>query len=99
MKGVEEYRKGDLGLWFGYTAAGLLGGGLAVAFFLSHLLGPIGWLIVGLAVIALLLVTLYIETHKDNPLQEWLMRSHFGSRADKYQTHTEEATEFKLALA
>ena len=49
--------------------------------------------------IALLLVTLYIETHKDNKLQEWLMRSHFGSRADKYKTHTEEADQFKLALA
>lgn len=47
----------------------------------------------------LLLVTLYIETYKDNPLQEWLMRSHFGARADKYKTHTEEAEQFKRALA
>lgn len=47
--------------------------------------------------IALLLVT--IETYKDNSIQEWLMRSHFGSRANKYKTHTEEAEQFKRALA
>ena len=65
----------------------------------SLAVSPFGWLIVGLAVIALLLVTLYIETHKDNKVQEWLMRCHFGARTNKYATHTEEAEQFKLALA
>ena len=47
----------------------------------------------------LAVVTLYIETYKDNSIQEWLMRSHFGNRPDKYKTHTEEAEQFKRALA
>ena len=99
MKWQETDAKGDTGLANAYFLSATLGVGLSFAFFFSSLLGPIGWLIVGLAVIALLLVTLYIETHKDNPLQEWIMRSHFGGHAEKYQTHTEEAAQFKLALA
>lgn len=99
MKASEENKKGDVGLAWAYVSAAFLGGGLAIAFFISGSIPFIGWLMVGLAVIALLLVTLYIETHKDNELQEWLMRSHFGSRADKYKTHTEEAEQFKRALA
>ena len=99
LKAVEENKKGEVGLAWAYVSSAALGGSLAVAFFISGSIPFIGWLIVGLAVIALLMVTLYIETQKDNPLQEWLMRSHFGSRADKYKTHTEEAAQFKQALA
>ena len=100
MKAAEEDKNGNSsGLAGAYYWSAGLGAGLAIAFFISGSIPFIGWLIVGLAVIALLLVTLYIETHKDNPLQEWLMRSHFGARADKYKTHTEEAAQFKRALA
>lgn len=98
MKSVEEHQKGS-GLSGAYFASFALGAGLAIAFFFAGSIPLIGWLFVGLAVIALLLVTLYIETNKDNPIQEWLMRSHFGARADKYKTHTEEAEQFKRALA
>ena len=99
MKGVEVRATGDTGLSTAYFVTGGLGIGLSFAFFFAGSIPFIGWLIVGLAVIALLLVTLYIETNKDNPIQEWLMRSHFGTRADKYKTHTEEAEQFKRALA
>jgi len=99
MKVIDAEKQGDRGLAIAYGFSAFLGGSLAIAFFVSGSIPLIGWLIVGLAVVALLLVTLYIETHKDNPLQEWLMRCHFSSRADKYSTHAEEAAQFKRALA
>jgi type II secretory pathway component PulF len=99
LKYREVAATGDTGLSSAYFASAALGGGLALAFFFSHFLGPIGWLIVGIAVIALLLVTLWIEKNKDNTVQEWLMRCHFGSSSDKYQTEQEHVAELKLAFA
>jgi hypothetical protein len=99
MKADEAQSKGDVGLARAYRSVAFLGGGLAVAFYVSHLLGPIGWLIVGIAVIALLVVTLWIEKNKDNKIQEWLMRCHFGTLSDKYKDYEEESKELKLAFA
>ena len=49
--------------------------------------------------IALLLVTLYIETNKDNPVQEWLSRCQFGLRSDKYLDTATHVQQYKQALA
>lgn len=98
IKAGEEYKKGDRGLFVGYTTVGVLGGGLAIAFFYSSALGPVGWLIVGVAVIALLVVTLWIEKNKDNKVQEWLARCHFGAKPE-YKTEAEHAEQLKLAFA
>ncbi|WP_066267924.1 T6SS effector BTH_I2691 family protein [Hydrogenophaga palleronii] len=99
MKWRSEGAKGDAGLSHAYLASGIVGGGLAVAFYFASALGPIGWLFVGLAVIALLAITFWIEKNKDNKVHEWLMRSHFGTGAEKYKTHTEESEQLKLAFA
>jgi hypothetical protein len=98
MKVDEEQAKGEVGLARAYLASALLGGGLAIAFFVSSWFGPVGWLIVGIAVIALLIVTFYIETHKDNKLQEWIMRCNFGTHPQKYKSRAEESEQLKLAL-
>ncbi len=78
---------------------GLLGAGLAIAFFISSSVPFIGWIFVGLAVIALSALTAWIEKNKDNKLQEWLMRCHFGTHSDKYKTEAEEASELQKAFA
>jgi hypothetical protein len=99
MKGLDENKKGDTGLSNAYFISSALGAGLAVAFFFASWLGPIGWLIVGIALLALLLITLFIEKNKDNKLQEWLARCHFGSNADKYPDAETEQAQLKLAFA
>jgi hypothetical protein len=43
--------------------------------------------------------TLFIETSKDNKLQEWLSRCHFGVGADKYSDTDTQLQRYKLALA
>lgn len=98
MKADEEQSKGDVGLARAYRGVAVLGGGLAVAFFYSSALGPVGWLIVGVAVIALLVVTLWIEKNKDNKVQEWLARCHFGAQPE-YKTEAEHAEQLKRAFA
>jgi uncharacterized membrane protein YbaN (DUF454 family) len=82
-----------------YTGSAFLGGGLAIAFFFSASIPFVGWIIVGLAVIALFVLTAWLEKNKDNKIQEWLMRCHFGRNADKYKNHAEEAEQLKLAFA
>lgn len=99
MTAVDEYKKGDMGLFVGYTTVGVLGAGLAIAFFVSSSVPLIGWIFVGLAVIALFALTAWIEKNKDNPVQEWLMRCHFGTHPDKYKTEAEEASELQKAFA
>jgi hypothetical protein len=99
MKGLEAVDKKDNGLARAYFFGAGLGIGLSIAFFFSSFLGPIGWLIVGLALLALLIVTVFIEKNKDNKVQEWLARCHFGKGADKYKTHAEEQEQLKLAFA
>lgn len=99
MKAVEEGKKGDVGLSTAYFLVGGLGAGLAIAFYFSASIPFIGWIIVGIAVLALLVITAWIEKNKDNKVQEWLMRCHFGTKGDKYKSHTEEAEQLKRAFA
>lgn len=97
MKADEEQSKGDVGLARAYRGVAVLGGGLAVAFFYSFALGPVGWLIVGVALIALLVMTLWIEKNKDNKVQEWLARCHFGAKPE-YKTEAEHVKELERAF-
>lgn len=99
LKSREASAAGDTGLSNAYFAATVLGGGLAVAFFFAGSIPLIGWLIVGIAVVALIGVTVWIEKYKDNKMQEWLMRCHFGKNTDKYETHGKQAEELELVFA
>lgn len=99
MRAVDEGTKGDVGLSTAYFLAGGLGAGLAIAFYFSASIPFIGWIIVGIAVLALFVITAWIEKNKDNNIQEWLMRCHFGTRGDKYRSHVEEAEQLKRAFA
>lgn len=98
-KALGKYKRGGMGLFVGYTTVGLLGAGLAIAFSVSSSAPVIGWIVVGLAVIALFVLAAWIERNKDNKVQEWLKRCHFGTHADKYQTEAEEVAELKKAFA
>lgn len=60
-KALGKYKRGGMGLFVGYTTVGLLGAGLAIAFFISSSVPFIGWIFVGLAVIALFALTAWIE--------------------------------------
>ncbi len=98
MKADEEQSKGDLGLARAYRGSAILGGGLAIVFFVSGSIPLVGWIIVGVAVIALLLTTLWIEKNKDNKVQDWLARCHFGAQPE-YKTEAEHAEQLKRAFA
>lgn len=98
MKSFEEKDKGDVGLMWAYRSSAFLGGGLAVVFFVSGSIPLVGWIVVGIAVIALLVITLWIEKNKDNKVQEWLARCHFGAKP-AYKTEAEHAEQLKLAFA
>lgn len=102
-KGADASRQGDRGLAFAYRLSG--GAGIAVTGALFGVamgwiaLGLIGWLFLAIGVLIWLGATLYIETHKDNGLQEWLSRCHFGFGNDKYPDTRTHVAEYKLALA
>lgn len=98
---MQTFPKGDIGLTLAYAGSGILGGLLAAAFFKAAVLGPVAWFFVGLGVLLLLGVTAWIEKLKDNPVQEWLMRCHFGMRpqGEKYATQAEEAKDLEAAFA
>ena len=98
-KGIQENAKGDVGLSTAYFLTGALGFGLATAFFVAGSIPLVGWVIVGIAVIALIGVTVWIEKNKDNKMQEWLMRCHFGTNTDKYETYGKQAEELERAFA
>lgn len=102
-KGFDELGKGDpTGLANAYFASGTIGVGLSVTFFAASMgwiaLGPIGWIIAGIALIGLLIVTLYVELAKDNKLQEWLARCHFGVSPEKYKSADAQQEQLKLAF-
>jgi hypothetical protein len=98
MKAIDAEKQGDRGLAIAYGAGAVLGGSLAVVFFVSGGIPLAGWIIVGIAVIALLLITLWIEKNKDNKVQEWLARCHFGAKCE-YKSEAEHADQLKLAFA
>jgi hypothetical protein len=99
MKMAEERTKGNAGLASLYFWSGGLGIGIAVALFFANFLGPVGWALVAIALIALFIVTALIEKNKDNPIQEWLARCHFGGGGGKYADHETEQEQLKLAFA
>jgi hypothetical protein len=99
MKMNEEKAKGDTGLASLYFWSGGLGIGVATAMFFANFLGPIGWAIVVVALIALFIVTALIEKKKDNKIQEWLARCHFGRGPEKYADQETEQKELQLAFA
>lgn len=101
MQARDAKAKGDIGLTLAYAGSGILGGLLAAAFFKAAVLGPVAWFFVGLGVLLLLGVTAWIEKLKDNPVQEWLMRCHFGMRpqGEKYATQVEEAKDLEAAFS
>jgi len=91
----DERSKGDVsGLAGWYFASGSLAIALTVYTVVAAAFGPIGWFLLG----AFLLVTLYIETHKDNKLHEWLSRCHFGTGSEKYPDQTTQINQYKLAV-
>ena len=102
-KGFEEDKKGNTGLSNAYFVSGAAGIFVAGAMFAVAmgwiLLGPIGWIVVAIGVLIWLLATLFIETNKDNSLQEWLSRCHFGNGTDKYPDTAAHVEQYKLALA
>jgi hypothetical protein len=99
MKGLEEDKSGNSsGLAGAYYWSAAIGGSLAIVFFVSGSIPFVGWLFVGAAVIALLAITLWIEKNKDNKVQEWLARCHFGAKPE-YKTEAEHAEQLKLAFA
>jgi len=101
MQAADANTNGDTGLARAHFMSGVFGAGLAWAFFKATTLGPIAWVIVGLAVLVLLGITWWIEKHKDNKVQEWLMRCHFGTKppSEKYETQPQEAKELEVAFA
>lgn len=90
-----EYEKGDLALATAYLVGGASAAVLTVYSLYAASLGPIGWTLLAMV----LLITLWVESNKDNKLQEWLSRSHFGSAptADKYADHARQLSEYELA--
>ena len=94
-KVLDEAKRGDYAMGAAYFLTGLASISLAIYGYLAVAFGPIGWFLLG----AVLLITLWIETHKDNKLQEWLSRSHFGAApsTEKYADHVRQLSEYELA--
>ena len=102
MKAWEADNAGDTGLFAAYLASATLGAGLSAVFYCAAAgmtLGPVAWLVVGFVVLAFIGVTWIIEKASDNALQKWLMRCHFGTDGDKYQTSDEAIEQFQAAFS
>lgn len=102
-KGAEASQQGDRGLAFAYRVsgtAGILVSGAMLGIAMGWIaLGPIGWLMLAVGILIWLGATLFVETSKDSPLQEWLARCHFGTASDKYVDTATHIAEYKLALS
>lgn len=102
-KGVEAAKSGKVGLTRAYIASGIAGIGVASTLFLVSMniiaLSPIGWIALAIGVVIWLIATLFIETNKDNKLQEWLARCHFGTGPEKYPNTATHIEQYSLALA
>ncbi len=99
FKGFEEGQRKNTGLAVAYFTTGLLGAGVSVALYFAAHLGPVGWVVVALALLALIVITVLIEKNKENKVQEWLARCFFGAGAEKYPDLKTEQEELKLAFA
>lgn len=95
-KAIEEFKKGDGAMAFAYGLSGGTAAVLSIYVFWAASFGFAGWFMLGLV----LLVTLYVEVKKDNKLQDWLLRSHFGTadNADKYKDSRTQMDQYRLAI-
>jgi hypothetical protein len=102
FKWSEEREKKNIGLANLYFTSAVLGVGVSIALYFASSFGPVGWFIVALALIALIaliVITIFIEKNKDNKLQEWLSRCFFGAGTDKYPNVQTEQEQLKLAFS
>jgi hypothetical protein len=97
-KSIEARQSGDSGLSNAYFLSGGAAIGISAAMLLAGSLGPWGWAIMAIGFLVWLGATYFIETHTDNPVQEWLARCHFGHSADRYPDQTTQAKEYGLAI-
>jgi len=98
-KGVDEYKRSDFGLATGYILSGTSAAVLSSVIWSMSMgwvaLGPIGWAILAAGFVIWLGATFFIESSKENPMQAWLARCHFGHgpESEKYvnlDTHIEQ---------
>ncbi|UCV30279.1 T6SS effector BTH_I2691 family protein [Ferribacterium limneticum] len=100
----DERAKGDpSGIAGAYFVSGAAGISVATTMLFVGMgwvaLGPIGWIVLAIGVLIWLVAIFFVENTKDNKLQEWLSRCHFGTGNDKYPNVTTHAEQYKLALA
>lgn len=98
LRGSEEYQKGNKGLAALYYLSSGLGVVLGGLLLYMGSLGPVGWIIAACVCIAFIVVTVLIEKEKDNKIQEWLARCHFGMNADRYASAEMEQKHLDLAF-
>lgn len=104
-KGQSASEQGDRGMAFAYRASGVAGIAVSGLLFGAAMgwiaLGPIGWVVLAVAVIIWIGATWFVETNSDNRVQEWLRRCHFGTAAEheKYPDVVTHIDEYKRALA
>lgn len=104
-KGEEASEQGDRGLAFAYRLSGATAIAVGAAMYAVAMgwivLGPIGWVVLGGGFVVWLGATFFIEANKDNKLQEWLARCHFGSApaAKKYPDAKTHIEQYGLAIA
>lgn len=104
-KGQRASAQGDRGMAFAYRASGVAGIAVSGVLFGAAMgwiaLGPIGWIVLAVAVIVWIGATWFVEANNDNRVQEWLRRCHFGTAVEheKYPDVATHVEQFKLALA
>lgn len=84
--GIEHGNRGDTGLARMYFASGFLGITASIGLYFAAgatTVPVVGWAILIGMLVALGMLTFFIEDAKDNKLQAWLRRCHFGTGADK----------------
>lgn len=100
----DERAKGDpSGIAGAYFVSGAAGIGVATTMLFVGMgwvaLGPIGWVVLAIGVLIWLVAIFFVESNKDNKLQEWLSRCYFGAGSDKYPDITTHVDQYKRALA
>ncbi|MCR5886004.1 hypothetical protein LRS03_25405 [Rhizobacter sp. J219] len=90
----DERKQGNpSGLAGWYFASGALGVSLAFYVLFAAAFGIFGWILL----LGVLFVAAFVELNKENKVQEWLSRSHFGLGADKYADATLQEAQYNLA--
>lgn len=96
-----EFDRGDTSLGWMYVASGALGMIASLGLYLAAGaagLPVVGWVILIGMLVALGILAFFIEDAKDNKLQAWLRRCHFGTGADKYPDARMQLQEYGVAL-